>query len=79
MHCDNKSAVSLAVEGASWRSRHFLIRASALRETIKKGFLRVKWLAGKNMLADALTKHVGKQLLSQHKIGWNLFPLKEFL
>ena len=38
MYGDNKAAISLAVlQTGSWRTRHLRVRASKLREVLKKG------------------------------------------
>ena len=68
MYGDNRAAISLAtLEAGSWRTRRLRIRAHKLRQTLKVGTTpeRVAWqlrhMAGTELVADGLTKALGKQ------------------
>ena len=56
--CDNKAAITNSEEGSSWRSRHYLIRAAALREARIKGLCHVHFVCSADQLADFLTKYL---------------------
>ena len=56
--CDNKAAIANSDEGSSWRSRHYLIRAAALREARVKGLCHVHYVCSADQLADFLTKYL---------------------
>eukprot|EP00438_Fugacium_kawagutii_P009222 Skav224567 [mRNA] locus=scaffold4295:179837:181435:- [translate_table: standard] len=47
----------------SWRNRHFCVRAAALRDQLNEHSISLKYRSGKLILADALTKVLGRQAL----------------
>ena len=53
---DNTAAISIATLGSSWRSRHFGVRALALREYIDRDVLTVQYIPALQQAADILTK-----------------------
>ena len=55
----------------SWRDRHFCVRAAALRDQLNEHSISLKYRSGKLILADALTKVLGKQalLLARFALG----------
>eukprot|EP00435_Cladocopium_sp_Y103_P065380 s240_g27.t1 len=67
MYGDNKAAISLAVlQTGSWRTRHLRVRASKLREVLRKGSgkgraWQIRRMAGTLLVADGLTKALQKQ------------------
>eukprot|EP00435_Cladocopium_sp_Y103_P070815 s357_g36.t1 len=67
MYGDNKAAISLAVlQTGSWRTRHLRVRASKLREVLKKGSgkgraWQIRHMAGTLLVADGFTKALQKQ------------------
>ena len=69
MYGDNKAAISLVVlQTGSWRTRRRRVRASKLREVLKKGngkgrAWQIRHMAGTLLVADGLTKALQKQKL----------------
>jgi hypothetical protein len=53
---DNKSALSIAEFGGSWRTRYFAVRAARLAEESETGRISLRYCPTLVMLADALTK-----------------------
>ena len=47
----------------TWRNRHFCVRAAALRDQLTEHEIVLKYRSGKLILADALTKVLGRQAL----------------
>ena len=47
----------------SWRNGHFCVRAAALRDQLKEHSISLKYRSGKLILADALTKVLGRHAL----------------
>ena len=56
---DNQAAIALAKNGGTWRSRHFAVKAAALRQALKLGWAKVAFVASEEQLADLLTKLAG--------------------
>lgn len=72
IYSDNQSAVLTLKNGGSFsRSSHYRIRVHFLRDLIKKKFILVKHLPGREMFADILTKSVSFKLLADvmEKVG----------
>ena len=53
---DNKSALTIAEQGGSWRTRYFAVRASRITEEALLGRLSLRYCPTSLMLADAFTK-----------------------
>ena len=53
---DNTSALSITELGGSWRSRHYSVRATAIRELVELNELKLEYVSTKLQLADCLTK-----------------------
>ena len=47
----------------TWRNRHFCVRAAALRDQLTEHEIVLRYRSGKLILADALTKVLGRQAL----------------
>ena len=67
MVCDNSSAVTL-IAGATfnrvtWRTRHFALRASWIRDQIASQPITIRHEAGETLVADALTKVLARARL----------------
>ena len=56
---DNQAAISLAKNGGTWRSRHFAVKASALRQAFRLGWATVGFVSSEHQLADMMTKLLG--------------------
>lgn len=59
LHCDNKSALQLALNGSassSPRTKHLEIDDKFIREHLEKGTFTLKYIETKNMIADIMTK-----------------------
>ena len=52
----NQAALTLAKNGGTWRSRHFAVKASALRQACRLGWASVKFVCSQDQLADMMTK-----------------------
>ena len=55
-YTDSRAVLGMVGHGGSWRSRHYSIRASALRDRVVKGLLTLNHQPTKEMIADLLTK-----------------------
>ena len=63
---DNKSTIIMAVQGGNFkRTKHMLCKESYVRERILNGDMELKYLETKSMVADLLTKPLGKLLLNK--------------
>lgn len=59
IHCDNKSAINIAHNQLySPRTKHIDIRHHFIKEKIRDGLVKIKYLNTENMVADSLTKGV---------------------
>lgn len=74
---DNRAAIALTGDGtgATWRSRHFLLRAQALRQATKQGLVLVRWCSTSEMRADGLTKGLPREQLRLARDLWGLIQL----
>ena len=61
---DNTAAITIATLEAAWRSRHFGVRALALKEQVESGTLEIVYVDTKNQDADCLTKCLPGPVLS---------------
>ena len=65
---DNQTCQTLAVEPrAAKRTRHCDIRYHWIREHIQAGEIAVQWIPTTDMLADLMTKAVGRTLLERYR------------
>ena len=65
---DNMAAMhSLQTEISSWRTRHYSTYASWLREKIAEFEVVLTHVPGKQLVADGLTKILGKVLLGEFR------------
>ena len=71
---DNAAALALAHEGASWRTRHFAVKAQGLREQIEIGQCKLKHVAGTEQKADGLTKSLPRMLLEKFLVALGMRP-----
>ncbi|CDF36216.1 unnamed protein product [Chondrus crispus] len=73
---DNKAAIAVAKSVASTRKRKFIgLRHHFLREHIKNATIKVIHVPSKSMLADLLTKPMGKQTFLPLKTALSILPL----
>ena len=66
LYSDNKACLTNAKEGSTWRSRHYLLRAAALRRAVKSGLVHLNFVHSRDQVADYLTKYLGRELF-QHQ------------
>ena len=72
---DNKTAIAVAKNVAATRKRKFIdLRHHFLREHIKNSTITVKQIPSKSMLADLLTKPIGKQTFGPLKTAMKILP-----
>ena len=72
---DNKSALVLAENGGSWRTRYFATRAARISEECEAGRLELRFCPTKAMLADSFTKLVPADTLTLLKTAlWGELP-----
>jgi hypothetical protein len=65
---DNKSTIIMAVQGGSFRrTKHLIGRESFVREKIRAGDIKLKYLPKANMMAHLFTKPLGKNILTKLK------------
>lgn len=68
IYCDNKAAIANVVDQTStWRSRHYLLRAAAIRDYSSKGLILIKYVDSANQLADFLTKYLSRVLFERNR------------
>ena len=58
---DNAAAIALAKNGGSWRSRHYAVKASALREAFRNEWATPQWVESEAQVADLMTKFTPPQ------------------
>ena len=56
---DNQAAIALAKNGGTWKSRHYAVKASALREAFRHGWAEVRFVCSAEQVADMFTKLLG--------------------
>lgn len=78
LFCDNRAALQNAREGCSWRSRHYLIKAAALRDYYKKGLVSLSYVDTNHNVADLLTRHLPRQKLQYFLDIMNIRRLRMF-
>jgi hypothetical protein len=64
IECDNRQTIRLLVEQAArlqTKLRHVNIHSHWLREEVQRGVIYIEWQDTKQMMADGLTKALGKQ------------------
>lgn len=74
LHCDNKSALQLALNGSassSPRTKHLDIKDKFIREQLSKGTVKLAYIETNEMIADILTKAMTpcKQTKFSGKLG----------
>lgn len=72
LHCDNKGAIQLALNGSySSRTKHVDIKANFIREKLEERIVELKYIGTDEMLADILTKGMigNKQVFFCKQIG----------
>ena len=65
---DNQAALRIATERTTWRTRHFQLRAAAIRDYASRGWITLQYVASKDQTADVLTKHLAAPLLSHAQL-----------
>jgi hypothetical protein len=67
IHCDNKSAMTLADNPAYHkRSKHFGIRLHVTRSKVQDGTIRLTWVSTTSQVADIFTKALPRILHEKH-------------
>ena len=64
IECDNRQTICLLVQQAAklqTKLRHIDIHSHWLRQEVQRGAICIKWQETKQMMADGLTKALGKQ------------------
>ena len=62
---DNMAAIkSIMTQVTSWRTRHYAMRASWIRDMISKEEVQLQHRKGTELVSDALTKILDKQKLA---------------
>ena len=64
---DNRSALTVAEQGGTWRTRYFAVRASRLTYEHQLGHLELLYAPTTAMLADALTKLATAEVLEKFR------------
>ena len=59
---DNQAAIALAKNGGTWRSRHYVVKAAALREAHRQQRLDISFVSTTEQVADMFTKLLGTML-----------------
>ena len=68
MEGDNAGAVrSVKTEVTSWKTRHYAIDASWIRERLQEESVDLQHRPGKSLIADGLTKVLPRELLEQFR------------
>jgi hypothetical protein len=74
--CDNDTAVNIFNENASPnKTKHLDIRIHMVREAIKNKLIEVKWISTQDMVADILTKGLGRNLHQKHVQGLGIIEV----
>ena len=60
---NNRSTLSIAHVGGTWRSRHYAIRAQAVRELLALGKVQLDYVPSEGHMADILTKSLPTPLV----------------
>ena len=65
---DNRSTLSIAHLGGTWRSRHYAIRAQAVHELLALDLVKLEYVPTAEQWADILTKALSTPLVKEfHK------------
>jgi hypothetical protein len=68
LRCDNQGAIALAQKGqVSQRSKHIDIKVHFVRQHVSDGDVELKYLCTSDMIADCLTKPLGRQLFEKFR------------
>ena len=68
LRCDNQGAIALAQKGqVSQRSKHIDVKVHFVRQHVSSGDVELKYLCTTDMVADCLTKPLGKQLFEKFR------------
>ena len=72
MRTDNSAAERLSIEGSSWRTRHYAVKASGIRQQVRLGLLKLSHVGTKDQRADGLTKVLPKEGIEAFRRQLNL-------
>ena len=61
---DNRSTLSIAHLGGTWRSRHYAVRAQAASELLALDRVTLEYVPSEEQMADVLTKALPSQLVA---------------
>ena len=66
---DSQSAIAICREtGPSKRTKHVAIRFHWIKEEVQNGHICLKWQPTQSMIADILTKPLGKQVFERLRV-----------
>ena len=71
---DNSAAEQLSIEGSSWRTRHFSVKAKGIRQQVRLGLINLSHVSTKECRADGLTKVLPKEGIEAFRLQLNLHP-----
>ncbi|OLP85186.1 Copia protein [Symbiodinium microadriaticum] len=76
---DNQSTIAIAKPSGStsWRTRHLRVRSAFIREQVQAQKVVVKYVKGKEQLADLLTKSFPRQRLEELVNMWGIGRMTE--
>lgn len=61
--CDNKAALASAETNGGNKLRHIIeIKEHHIKECVKRGLIKIKWIKSKEQLADVFTKPLSFEL-----------------
>ena len=73
---DNKSAITVAENGGTWRTRYFAVRAARLQQEHQVGNVQLRYCKTAEMAADGLTKFGTQQMVETlRKCMWGDLPV----
>ncbi len=79
LYCDNQCAVSLVKNpGNHPKAKHIDTQFHFIREEHLKGSVEIKWISGKDLLADVMTKPLPDAAFKKYVVGLNLVQNTEF-
>ena len=65
LYVDNRSAIQIAENGGTWRTRYFAVRAARLQQEHGAGNVDIQYCQTDRMVADGLTKMSNASVLSR--------------
>lgn len=73
IHEDNQSCIRIAGEPReNKRMKHIDVKYNFIRESIESGEFRLEYIPTGDLVADIMTKGLGRQLFERHRLSLNL-------